>query len=410
MRGAGPIRDTGGADVVALFGISPHAHDRRPAEAGSGGRGGGDHEEAHTWIVCLFAEVVNSVSRGRRAARRKTVGYAVTPRSTGSWSRPNGMIQVRLLPISPPRMRPMSPDALTRAFERCERHLWGLCFRMTGSSADADDLVQETFARVIERPPADLSRPLKPWLVSVAMNLSRDLLRRRRRRGYVGPFLASAIEPVAYETESTAGRYDRMESVSQAFLFALEELTPQRRAVLLLRDVFDYSVAETAEALGMSESSVKTTHHRARRQMQSYEDRRAPRVLDERYAERLQELFTCLAAGDDRRLTELLADDVRAVSDGGGDVHAALRPIVGRDKVIRFFQGLLAKRGMPASMDLRVLNGAPAIVADWPEATGHDAPRAVTWLQLDGAERVQGVFVQLSPSKLTALPTRSQEA
>ena len=298
----------------------------------------------------------------------------------------------------------MSPQSLSDAFARCVRHLWGLCYRMTGSSADADDLVQETFTRAVEKPPPDPKRPLKPWLVTVAMNLSRDLLRRRRRRGYVGPYLGAVVEPVAYESESTAGRYDLMESVSQAFLLALEELTPQRRAVLLLRDVFDYTVAETAEALGMSEGSVKTTLHRARRQMRAYDDGPRPEVAPQRHIERLHQLFTCLAAGEHGTLAELLADDVRAVSDGGGDYYAALKPILGRDKVIRFFEGLLGKRGMPSSLEVRTLNGAPAFVTEWADAEGRYAPRTVTWIDLDEDGRICAIYTQLAPRKLVALP------
>ena len=163
-------------------------------------------------------------------------------------------------------------------FTQHQRFLWGLCYRLTGSAADADDLVQETFVRTIERPPARMKDPLRPWLVRVAMNLGRDLLRRRRRAPYKGPWLPSPIETngqdlfpreevalplgeialplgevappsheVVFEGGSTEGRYELLESVSFAFLLALEVLTPQQRAVLLLRDVFDYSVRETAD-------------------------------------------------------------------------------------------------------------------------------------------------------------------
>src|SRR6185436_15707102 len=174
---------------------------------------------------------------------------------------------------------------LEQSFKDDERFLWGLCYRLTGSAADADDLVQETFVRALERPPRDQTEPLRPWLVRVAMNLGRDLLRRRKRRSYVGPWLPSPIEtadeeaPPAHEPTidgrlTTEGRYDLLESVSFAFLLALEALTPQQRAVLLLMDVFDYSVREAARALTMSEPNVKTTHHRARRVMARYDDTR----------------------------------------------------------------------------------------------------------------------------------------
>jgi len=146
--------------------------------------------------------------------------------------------------------------------------------------ADADDLVQETFVHAMERPPARLEEPWRPWLVRVALNLGRDLLRRRKRRAYVGPWLPSPIdtgdeasppshEPTFAEGMSTEGRYDMLESVSFAFLIALEALSPRQRAILLLRDVFDYSVQETAVVLDLSEANVKTSHHRARRTMRS---------------------------------------------------------------------------------------------------------------------------------------------
>src|SRR6185295_2830674 len=151
-------------------------------------------------------------------------------------------------------------------FQAHERFLWGLCYRLTGSAADADDLVQETFVRAIERPPARTDMPWRPWLVRVALNLGRDLLRRRRRAGYVGPWLPAPIDtgddasPPSFEPEipgvgSTEGRYDLLESVTFAFLLALEALTPTQRAVLLLRDVFDYSVREVADALDLSEAN-----------------------------------------------------------------------------------------------------------------------------------------------------------
>src|SRR6185295_7860981 len=147
-------------------------------------------------------------------------------------------------------------------FDEHKRFLWGMCYRMTGSAADAEDIVQDTFVKAMENPPADMESSIRPWLVKVAMNLSRDQLRRRRRREYVGPWLPSPV-PTDGEsrsqldhqsaTEASPGtHYDLMESVTMAFLLALEALTPAQRAVLLLRDVFDFSTTETAEALEMS--------------------------------------------------------------------------------------------------------------------------------------------------------------
>src|SRR5207302_4131698 len=135
-----------------------------------------------------------------------------------------------------------------------------------------------------------------------------------------------AHEPLLSDGGTTIARYDLVESVSFAFLVALEVLTPRQRAVLLLRDVFDYSVRETAAALELSEPNVKTTHHRARSAMRAYDASRVrpTRVLQERTAAALQRFLTCLRDGDVAGLESLLAEDARTTSDGGGEFAAAL--------------------------------------------------------------------------------------
>lgn len=313
------------------------------------------------------------------------------------------------------------PDGLREAFRDHQRLLWGLCYRMTGCAADADDLVQDTFQRALERPPRDLERPWRPWLVRVAMNLSRDRLRQRRRRDYPGPWLPSPIEPPAYEIEredaaTTAGRYDLLESVSFAFLLALEQLSPQRRAVLLLGDVFDYSARETAEALGMSEANARTTLHRARKQMAAYE-RAAPDTAEARpggdlaAATRtmLTQLLATLASGDVAALARLLAADARLLSDGGGEFAAARNPVLGADKVARLLLGLANKGGWPR-IDLRTLNGQPAVVGAFASPRPRIAPRFVLRIELAADGRIREIHQVLASRKLTALsepPTRA---
>jgi RNA polymerase sigma factor (sigma-70 family) len=309
------------------------------------------------------------------------------------------------------------PPTLGDAFRADRRFLWGLCYRLTGSAADADDLVQETFARALARPPARPDAPWRPWLVRVALNLGRDLLRRRRRRGYVGPWLPGPTEtgeeesPPAYEHPGeagagTEGRYDLLESVSFAFLLALEALTPRQRAVLLLRDVFDYSVREAAEALGMSAVAVKTTHHRARRAMREYDRARCipTRALQERTRAVLERFVAGLATGDRAAVEALLAEDVRAVSDGAGEVHAARVPIVGRARVARFYANLAARRGPLARLELRLLNGLPALVAELPPGPPGEARRFVLRCDLDAAGRIARLHTILAARKLAGVP------
>jgi RNA polymerase sigma-70 factor, ECF subfamily len=292
------------------------------------------------------------------------------------------------------------------------RYLWGLCYRMTGSAAEADDLVQDTFLRAVERPPPRTDEPWRPWLVRVAMNLGRDALRRRRRRAYVGPWLPSPIEtddPPSVEIEAegargTEARYDLIESVSFAFLLALEALTPKQRAVLVLRDVFDYSVKETAAALGIGEPSVKTTHHRARRALEPY-DRARLRATPEHAAKEeaaLRRFLEGLIAGDVTAVEALLAEDVRGLSDGGGEFLAARKPIVGRAKVALAY--VKFARGSPAGLrvELRRLNGLPALVGEQP-AQENLAPRFVLQCAVDAVGRIATVYTVLATGKLTAL-------
>jgi RNA polymerase sigma-70 factor (ECF subfamily) len=303
----------------------------------------------------------------------------------------------------------MSTELYEEAFRDHHRAIWGLCYRMTGSAADADDLVQDTFARAIERPPARLDEPLRPWLVKVALNLSRDLLRKRKRHEYQGPWLpgpieteegpSPAIEARLSDGASTEARYDLMESVSLAFLIALEALSPTKRAVLLLRDVFGYSVEETASALELSPANVKTTLHRARKEMDGYDSSRAPKSK-EAHQRALTEFFSLLVSGDVEGLEKLLADGVRARSDGGGEYAAAVRPLVGKAKVIKFFRTLTEHRGLPSWYDFRELNGLPAGLAVFDTPRPREAPRVAFSVELDPDGHITEVHAILATRKL----------
>jgi RNA polymerase sigma-70 factor (ECF subfamily) len=309
------------------------------------------------------------------------------------------------------------PVDLSIVFEEHRSFLGGLSYRLTGSAADAEDVVHETFVRVLERPPPRTDQPWRPWLVRVALNLGRDLLRRRRRRGYVGPWLPSPIETGDEAAlpgvearlasgETTEGRYDMLESVSFAFLLALEALTPRQRAVLLLRDVFDYSVREVAEALDVSEPTVKTTHHRARRAMAAYEGRRVlpTRERQAQVREVTERFLAALLAGDARAVEALLVDSAVALTDGGGEFLAARRAVAGADKVARFYVGLTRWRlAATTQIEFRTMNGLPAIVLHTGGGQDRLAPLVVTHLDLDREGRVAAIHSVLASSKLTAL-------
>ncbi|HXG95213.1 MAG TPA: sigma-70 family RNA polymerase sigma factor [Blastocatellia bacterium] len=298
-------------------------------------------------------------------------------------------------------------------FENDRKLLWALCYRMTGNAADADDIVQETFTKVLSNPPRRMNQPLRPWLIRVAINACRDLLRSRRRRNYTGQWLPSPIatdedapasyEPPAPETDSPAARYEMLESISFAFLLALEALTPTQRAVLLLRDVFDYSIEETA--LDMSESNVKVSLHRARRRMRDYDKNRV--LLNTKRSEAtrraLEQFLLYLNTRDAAGLERLLTEDVVSISDGGGEVAAGLLPIRGRDKVIRLIRALLEKTSGAPIVSFRSLNGEPAILFEGINSRATRATRYTLHVEIDDTGRIRKLFTVLAPSKLVAI-------
>ena len=308
----------------------------------------------------------------------------------------------------------MAQGGIEVAFQEHQRSLWGLVYRLTGNAADADEVVQETFTRALSNPPADTSRPWKPWLIRVATNLGIDRLRARQKQGYKGPWLPSPVPtgedagPASVEVQladgtSTEGRYGLLESVSFAFLLALETLKPRHRAVLLLRDVFDYPVRETAEALEMSEANVKTTLHRARAAMESYDaDRFIPdKPRGERIRQALQQLMMALLSEDVAAVEKLLAEDVRHYSDGGGEYLAAGKPVAGRDLVLRLFTTLAKHRGGVKAAEVVDINGAPAFVMEFAVTREREAPRMVLRADLNEAGEVVASYAVLASRKLT---------
>jgi len=300
------------------------------------------------------------------------------------------------------------------AFEANRRRLFALCYRMTGSASDAEDLVQSTFERALDRPPRDTRRPWGPWLTKVAVNLSRDHLRRRRRQRYVGPWLPEPIdtdawiEELAHESEprfeptDTAGRYDLLESVSFAFLVALEALTPTQRAVLLLRDVIEYSAREAAEALDLTEANVRTTLHRARKAMAEYDASRASASLPDAEARDLVGRFLLhMAARDAEAIAAMLHEDVVHLADGAGKVSTARIPVLGRARVAKLHAGIGKGMGSPQVAFSR-LNGQLAILVEFPDGPPkrHLAQRYAVIARPGADGRFRGIYFVANEDKL----------
>lgn len=284
--------------------------------------------------------------------------------------------------------------------------LWWLCYRMTGVAADADELVQETFLRALESPPHERSDEILPWLRRIAVNASTDLLRRRKVRGYSGEWLPSPVEleSLPDETLSASARYGQRESLSYAFLVALEALTPEQRAVLVLRDVLDYSVREAADALSLSEPNVKTTHHRARAALAKYDvERRPPNPAREAVARAaMLRLFAFVAMGDASAVERLLSQSILAVQDSNGEFHAAFRPMRSPQHVAKFFVGVSRKSsfiGAQAGM----FNGLPGMLTLAKPYVPRAPAVTISLFDADDQGLIIGAYAVVASNKLNHL-------
>lgn len=299
-------------------------------------------------------------------------------------------------------MKPATPRADLASYRPL---LFKLCYRMTGSAADAEDLVQETFARALEKPLRGTARDVKPRLIQVAIDSSRDHLRNRKRRQYVGPWLPSPIETpdAGDDAHDPEARYGELESLSFAFLCAAEALTPSQRSVMVLRDVLGYSVEETAGVVGLSAGNVNTTHNRARAAMEGYERERQPitEALRTRTAHALAQLLLHLRAGDARAIEAMLAKNARARNDSDGEFFAARVPLSGAAKIAKFHLKTARERGQGGRFAVRTLNGLPAVVAEFDGVRAGVAPRAVFRIELDQDGRVRELDTIVASAKLT---------
>ena len=280
----------------------------------------------------------------------------------------------------------------TDAFEAARGRLFGLAYRMLGSRADAEDVVQETYVRW-HQAPRDTIRQPAAWLVTTATRLSIDRLRAARtaREAYSGPWLPDPLLGAA--PPSPDHHLEFASDLSQAFLLLLERLAPEERAAFLLHDVFDTGYADIARTLGKSEQACRQIVHRARQRVRGTQRRFEASADGHR---QLLDTFTAaLQAQDEAALLQLFTPDVVWTADGGGVVHASPRPIEGAQRVARLALGLQRiydRHGV--ALEHAWVNGQPGLVL---RAEGQ--VRATFAIDTDDG-RIAGVYVVLNPAKL----------
>jgi RNA polymerase sigma-70 factor (ECF subfamily) len=248
-------------------------------------------------------------------------------------------------------------DQATETFVAHRNLLFTVAYEMLGSAADAEDVLQETWLRWV-KVDLDQVRERRAYLVRIVTRQALNRLRtlQRRKESYVGPWLP---EPLL-TTPDVSENAELAESLSMALMLVLETLSPTERAVFVLREAFDLSYDEIAAAVDKTPAAVRQIAHRAR----AHVDARRPReTVSARDAKAVLESFErAVETGELQDFLDVLAPDVVLLTDGGGLKQAALRPIVGAEKIVRFFLGATSKAGAPLTTEQSVVNGNPAIV------------------------------------------------
>jgi RNA polymerase sigma-70 factor (ECF subfamily) len=276
-------------------------------------------------------------------------------------------------------------------FEQSRRRLFGLAYRMLGSKADAEDMVQEAYLRW-HQANADEIRSPEAWLVTVVTRLCIDRLRRgaAERETYQGIWLP---EPLFGELPPAPDEQVELASnLSMAFMILLERLAPAERAAFLLRDVFDCPYSEIARIIGKSETACRQIVSRARDRVRRDQPRFEASEEDRR---RLIEKFAAaIDADDEQTLLALFAEDATLTPDGGGKAPAARNVVRGAERLTRLFLGVARKLQGKITRSVLPINGEPGLVT-FVDGRPVSALSFVT----DGA-RIHALYNVLNPDKL----------
>jgi RNA polymerase sigma-70 factor, ECF subfamily len=282
-----------------------------------------------------------------------------------------------------------SSESQTLLFEQHRPLMLSIAYRMLGTAADAEDVLHDAYLRW-HSVDADTVQYPKAFLSQIVTRLCLDRLKsaRAEREVYHGVWLP---EPVL---TGVSGEDSKMESLSMALLVVLESLSPAERAVFILRDVFDYEYGEVAEILGKDESACRQLLHRARQHIAE----RRPRyhASQEAHNTLLTRFVGAISEGNLEALTSLLTEDAVIFSDGGGKVHAAPKPVQGRDKMVKALTGGIRLVPPPIDAKIEVINGYAGIVV-----YSAGKPHSVVTIELaEDGQKIRAVRLVLNPDKL----------
>ncbi|CCK29202.1 sigma factor [Streptomyces davaonensis JCM 4913] len=288
-------------------------------------------------------------------------------------------------------------DAATDVFVAHRNLLFTVAYEMLGSAADAEDVLQETWLRWVALDLDEVRDP-RAYLVRITTRQSLNRLRtmKRRREAYVGPWLP---EPLLTSPD-VAEDAELAESVSMALMLVLETLTPTERAVFVLREVFDVGYDEIATAVDKTPAAVRQIAHRARLHVEARRPRESVSASRTRAA--LDSFRRTIETGDLQGLLDVLAPDVVLLTDGGGVKQAAVRPVLGADRVGRYIIGGTGKAPVTIDYVPTVMNGHPAFALHVDGVV--DGIMAIRF----ESDRITGIYYVRNPEKLTHIDSETR--
>lgn len=288
---------------------------------------------------------------------------------------------------------PSSPEP-TDSFASVRPRLFAIAYRMLGTRADAEDVVQDAWLRWNGSDHAQVATP-EAWLVTVTTRLAIDRLRTRKleREAYIGWWLP---EPLIEDEHTPETAAELASEVSVAFLWVLERLAPEERAAFLLRQVFDQDYAEIAAMLGKSEAACRQLVHRAQARVKQAQPRFS--VPQAAHRELLARFMQAASAGDRAAMKALMADDVQLVSDGGGKATSFMRVLEGAGRVAGVYWSL--EHAYPGRVAYRhaLVNGEPGLLR-YVDGRIESAQSFIV-----DAGRIVAAFVIRNPDKLAGAP------
>jgi RNA polymerase sigma-70 factor (TIGR02957 family) len=285
-------------------------------------------------------------------------------------------------------------EDVTLTFNQLRPRLQGIAYRMLGSLAEAEDVVQDAWLRWHDAVHASVENA-EAWLVTVTTRLSIDRLRaaKTQREHYAGIWLP---EPEMSDSPPTPEQIKEFaDDVSVAFLVMLERLAPEARAAFLLREVFDADYDEVASTIGKSAAACRQLVSRAKAQLRSEHPRYA--VPREIHLRMVQAFGEAMQQGDFHKLNGLLAEGAVLIGDGGGKVPSFPKPLEGGRRIAQLFYAAHLRYGSGVHVELAVLNGQWALLRFI-----NGALESAQSYETDG-ERIVRILVQRNPDKLVRL-------